>query len=402
MLAYLDCFSGISGDMLLGALLDAGADVAELRAGLAALPLTGYQLDVREVQRQGLRGLAVRVVLDETTEPPLPAERRLADVTAIVEAGGRPQRAQERALTIFQRLAAAEARVHGVGMDEVHFHEVGAVDAMVDIVCAAVGCEALGVDEIVCSPLNVGGGTVECAHGRLPIPAPAALELLKGAPVYSSGMEAELVTPTGAAIVSVLAPRFAAFPAMRVEKIGYGAGTCDFPRHANVLRLSVGETVTVEQNRPGGAAATVTVLEANLDDMNPQVFGYVMERLLQEGALDVFAVPVQMKKNRPGTLLTVLARPADAARLTEILFAETTTIGVRSRVESRECLERRWEAVSTPWGEVRMKIASRNGVVTNYAPEFEDCRRIAESHGVPLKQVMAEAIGSYSLSEVRR
>jgi len=249
------------------------------------------------------------------------------------------------------------------------------------------------VDEWICSPLNVGGGTVDCAHGTFPIPAPATLELLKGAPVYSGEIQKELVTPTGAAIVSVLASKFSQFPRMKMEKIGYGAGTRDFKGIPNVVRLSIGQT-------PSGEAWTVpfeeiTVLEANLDDMTPQVFGYVMEQALAAGALDVFATAVQMKKNRPGMLLTVLCRPEDGPSLRQLIFAETTTLGVRERRETRAILARRHVSVQTRFGEVRMKLANLNGSVTNYVPEYEDCRRIAEQQRVPLKTVMQEAIRIY-------
>jgi uncharacterized protein (TIGR00299 family) protein len=256
-----------------------------------------------------------------------------------------------------------------------------------------VGAEALGVDEIVCSPLNVGGGTVKCAHGVFPVPVPATVELLRGAPVYSSGVQVELVTPTGAAIVKTLVKRFAPFPAMSIEKSGYGAGTRDFPGHPNVLRLTIGES---QAEVVGNISSeTISVLEANLDDLNPQVFGYVVDRLLEEGALDTFALPVQMKKNRPGMLLTVLSRPEDASRLTRIIFTETTTLGVRRREEQRQALARKWITVVTRWGEVRLKVASLNGAVTNYAPEYEDCRKLAAEHRVPLKSVMQEAVQGY-------
>jgi uncharacterized protein (TIGR00299 family) protein len=300
-------------------------------------------------------------------------------------------KAKDTAIAIFERLGAVEARIHDVPVDEIHFHEVGAVDAIVDIVGAAVGAEALRVDEWVCSPLNIGSGTVECAHGRFPVPAPATVELLKNAPVYSSGIEAELVTPTGAAIVSVLATRFASFPAMKIAASGYGAGARDFPRHANVLRLTVGEARADAQV----AEETVIVLEANLDDMTPQVFGYVMERALAAGALDVFGTPVQMKKSRPGMMLTVLARPQDAQQLARLIFAETTTLGIRTREEKRQCLLRRHVTVQTRWGEVRMKVASLNGTVANCMPEYEDCRRLAAQHHVPLKNVMQDALRAY-------
>jgi len=235
---------------------------------------------------------------------------------------------------------------------------------------------------------------VQCAHGTFPVPAPATVELLRDAPVYSSGIQAELVTPTGAAIVKTLASRFAAFPEMKIEKSGYGAGSRDFPRHPNVVRITIGEVASTALAGTT-ASETITVLEANLDDLNPQIIGYVMDRLFEEGTLDAFAMPVQMKKSRPGTLLTVLCKPEDAAKLTRIIFTETTTLGVRRRDEMRQTLARRWESVSTPWGEVRMKIASMNGTVTNYAPEYEDCRRIAAEQHVALKTVMGEALQAY-------
>ena len=319
--------------------------------------------------------------------------RGLTEIREIIGQSAISDTAKKTAIAIFEALGAAEAKIHATSVEKVHFHEVGAVDAMVDIVCAAVGSEALAVDEIICSPLNVGGGMVQCAHGTCPVPAPATVELLKDAPVYSSGVQAELVTPTGAAIVKVLATRFAAFPEMKIEKSGYGAGSREFPGHPNVVRLTIGEAASTLAAKT--ASDTVTVLEANLDDLNPQVFGYVMNRLLEDGALDAFGMPVQMKKNRPGTLLTVLCKPEDAAKLARLIFTETTTLGVRRRDEVRQTLARRWENVRTQWGEVRIKIASMNGSVTNYAPEYEDCRRIASEQHVPLKTVMQEAARAY-------
>jgi uncharacterized protein (TIGR00299 family) protein len=322
--------------------------------------------------------------------------RGLAEIRGIIARTAISENAKKTAVAIFEALGNAEAKIHATSIEKVHFHEVGAVDAVVDIVCASVGAEALGVDEIVCSPLNVGGGTVKCAHGMFPVPAPAAVELLKGAPIYSSGLQAELVTPTGAAIVKTLATRFAGFPEMEIERSGYGAGTRDFSGHPNVVRLTVGETASTVAAKT--VSETLTVLEANLDDLNPQVFGYVMDRLLEEGALDAFGMPVQMKKNRPGTLLTVLCKPEDASKLTRLIFTETTTLGVRRREEVRQTLARRWQNVSTQWGEVRIKIASMNGTITNYAPEYEDCRRIAAEHHVPLKTVIQEATQAYTKS----
>jgi uncharacterized protein (TIGR00299 family) protein len=445
-IAYLECFSGISGDMFLGALVDAGVSPQLLEQTVAALNL-GAKLEISRVVRGGISATKVDVWVDGEkdmpreeywakqhgehlrandhtqaqdhshehsdrhshghgeshsqtasragTPAPHPhshAHRGLAEIRKLISASSVPESAKNTATSIFEALGAAEAKIHNVPVEQIHFHEVGAVDALVDIVCAAVGTEALRVDEIVCSRLNVGGGTVQCAHGTFPVPAPATLELLKDAPVYSSGLQAELVTPTGAAIVKTLANRFADFPAMNIEKSAYGAGSRDFPGHPNVLRLVIGE------HAPAVAkidSETITVLESNVDDLNPQIFGYVMDRLFDEGALDAFGMPVQMKKNRPGMLLTVLCRPHDANKLTHLLFAETTTLGVRRRDESRQVLARRWENVETPWGEVRIKIASMNGSVTNYAPEYEDCRRIAAERHVPLKAVIQEAARAY-------
>lgn len=437
-IAYLECFSGISGDMFLGALVDAGVSPQLLAQTVEALNV-GAKLEISRVVRSGISATKVDVWVDG--EKDLPREeywakrdaahhhedehghggehghehqssahrheessahsahghshshRGLPEIRKIISAAAISESAKATAIRIFEALGEAEAKIHNVPVEEIHFHEVGAVDAMVDIVCAAVGSEALGVDQIICSPLNVGGGTVKCAHGMFPVPAPATLELLKDAPVYSSGVQAELVTPTGAAIVKTLARRIAAFPEMKIEKSAYGAGSQDFPGHPNVLRLVIGEAATTLAAKT--TSETITVLEANLDDLNPQVFGYVMDRLLEEGALDAFGMPVQMKKNRPGMLLTVLCKPEDAGKLTQLLFTETTTLGVRRREEMRQVLARRWENVRTPWGEVRIKIASMNGTVTNYAPEYEDCRRIAAERHVPLKTVLQEAARAY-------
>ncbi|MFI5088077.1 MAG: nickel pincer cofactor biosynthesis protein LarC [Terriglobales bacterium] len=431
-IAYLDCFSGISGDMFLGALLEAGLPARVLEETVAALNV-GARLEISRVARSGISATKVDVWIGD--EKDLPREqvshahqhehahqhssagvspavvrasrphqheprRGLNEIRTIIRGAKLAPPAQERALAIFQALGEAEAKIHNTDVEKIHFHEVGAVDAIVDIVCAAVGSLALGVGEWVCSPLNVGGGTVECAHGRFPIPSPATVELLRGAPVYSSGVDAELVTPTGAAIVKTLCQRFVPFPAMKIAATGYGAGSRDFAGQPNVVRLTIGEAVEMQlAASPDIPEDTIAVVEANLDDLNPQVFGYVMERLLTEGALDAFGTPVQMKKGRPGMLLTVLARPEDASRLTKLLFGETTTLGIRMRQERRQTLARRTVAVQTPWGEVRMKVANLNGSIANYAPEYEDCRRIADQHKVPLKQVMQEATRRYLESQ---
>jgi len=426
--AYLECFSGISGDMFLGALVDAGVSAKLLEDTVAALDI-GARLEISRVLRGGIS--ATKVDVYANGEKDLPREvfweqqghdhaheqphgqghthsqhehehvhehaRGLNEIRRIIEKAAISGNAKRVAIKIFETLGQAEAEIHSTSVERVHFHEVGAVDALVDIVCAAVGAESLAVQEWVCSPLNVGGGTVKCAHGTLPVPAPATLKLLRDAPVYSSGPQVELVTPTGAAIVRTLSARFAPFPAMKIEKAGYGAGTRDFPERPNLLRITIGEAGLAD-----GASTSserIMVLEANLDDLSPQVLAYAMERLLAEGALDVFSVPVQMKKSRPGALLTVLAKMEDANRLTKLIFAETTTLGVRRREEQRQTLSRRWQTVDTTWGPVRIKIANMNGTVSNYAPEYEDCRALAEAHRVPLKTVMEEAIQQYLQGE---
>jgi pyridinium-3,5-bisthiocarboxylic acid mononucleotide nickel chelatase len=427
-IAYLDCFSGMSGDMFLGALVDAGVPTRLLEETVAALNVDA-RLEVSRVDRSGIS--ASRVDVNVHGEKEIPREdsgghehhsahehghshdhdhhdhahqhpheqshehgRGLNEIRQIIRQAAIADSAKNRAIIIFEALGAAEARVHNVDIEKIHFHELGAVDAIVDIVCASVGFEALSLDELICSPLNVGGGTVKAAHGTLPVPVPATVELLKGMPLYSSGIRAELLTPTGAAIVKVLAKRFGSFPEMKVTSTGYGAGGRDLSGHPNVVRLTVGEAAPEVAAKT--SQETITVLEANLDDLNPQVFGYVMDRLLEDEALDCFGVPVQMKKNRPGTLLTVLCKPEDAAKLTQIIFTETTTLGVRRREERRQILARNWITVATQWGDVRLKIANMNGTVTNYAPEYEDCRKIAAEQRVPLKTVMNEAMEAYA------
>ncbi len=387
MLAYLDCFSGISGDMLLGALLDVGADADALRARLAALPVTGYTLAVERVERRGMRGLAARVVLDETARP---VERHLADVVAIVEAGGLPPRAQQRAVAIFRRLAQAEARVHGVGVEEVHFHEVGAVDAIVDVVGTALGLELLGVDEVFCSELPLTSGRVRSAHGELPVPAPATVELLRETGAVWRPLEAtgELVTPTGAAVAAVLA-RFER-PAMRMRHVGHGFGQRELP-WANCLRVMIGDAPQPTTNeRAGFEEDTVTVLEANIDNMTGEALGWLMDRLLAAGALDVSYTPGQMKKNRPAVRLTVLAPPEQADGLAAVVLRESATLGVRVAQMQRMKAGRRQERITTPLGAARIKLKLIGGEVVGVAAEFDDARQLAQRHGLPLSEVIAQ------------
>jgi len=446
-IAYLDGFSGISGDMFLGALVDAGVPFKLFQDTVMGLDI-GATMECARVDRNGISAIKIDVIVGGQKDMPreefwesrqdhdaeikhshgsweerscsgtkAPSEgqeiigfdaglkasstmhgRHLSEILKIIAAAPISESAKRAASDIFRGLGEAEAKVHNVDVEKVHFHEVGAADSITDIVCAAVGAEALGVERFMCSPLNVGGGTVKCAHGVMPVPAPATLELLKGIPVYSGEVQKELVTPTGAAIIRVLATSFGGRPAMTTEKIGYGAGAKDFPGHPNVLRITVGDlpgrlsdvdtTENVDEEE-------LAVLEANLDDLSPQIIGYLVDQLLAEGALDVFTTAVQMKKSRPGTLLTVLARPGDEQKLRTTLFRESTTLGVRSRREQRHAIARRHESVRTPWGEVRIKIGTVGSTDSNYAPEYEDCRRIAMEHHVPLKSVMLESLRLY-------
>ena len=383
-IAYFDCFSGISGDMVLGAAVDAGVPLARIEAELGRLPLKGWRISAEKVKRKALFATQVKVETGEQHH-----HRGLSDILGMIQKAGLAPRAQERASGIFQRLGEAEARVHQIPVDHVHFHEVGAVDAIVDIVGAAIAFELLEIDEFACSLLDVGAGKVRTAHGVLPVPAPATAELLREAPTYSSGIEKELVTPTGAAIATTLASRYAEIPAMRLKSIGYGAGSADLAEQPNVLRLLVGEATAPEEGVRWDPP--VAVIEANLDDMSPQIYGYFVERALAAGALDIFSTPVQMKKNRPGILVTLLCDPVQTDRLIDLIFRETTTIGVRTYQVRRRTLDRETIPVTTPLGEIRMKVSRLNGTMLNAAPEYEDCQRIAAQKGVPLKQVLAVA-----------
>ena len=388
--AYFDCFSGISGDMTLGALVDAGCPLAEIEAGLRKMELAGWRISAERVKRTGMAATQVHVATEETHH-----HRGFPLIAAKIEKAGLAPRAAERAIAIFRKLGEAEAKMHDLPLEKVHFHEVGAADSIVDIVGSAIGFDVLGIEHFACSPLNVGGGTVQAAHGLLPVPAPATVELLKGAPTFSSGVQRELVTPTGAAIVATLCESFGAQPRMIAQSVGYGAGSADLKEHANVLRITIGESAEAH------AAAwdeTITVLEANLDDMNPQIYAYFAEKALASGALDVFAAPVQMKKNRPGMLVTLLCAPQDSQRLADLFFAETTTIGVRSYEARRRVLAREAVQVQTLHGAVQMKVARLNGHILNASPEFEDCKRIAAERGIPLKDVMGAAVAAWEAS----
>jgi uncharacterized protein (TIGR00299 family) protein len=383
---YFDCFSGISGDMVLGALVDLGVEPAYLRSRLKKLRVGGYTLSASRVKRSGLAGTKVNVA----TAPGRQKERRLKDIARIVEGSGLSREVRRRSMDAFETLVEAEARVHRIQKDKVHLHEVGAVDAIVDVVGTMIGMEKLGWPRVVCSPLHVGRGMVTMEHGTFPVPGPATAEILKGKPTYATEVEGELVTPTGAALATTLAAEFRPLPPMRVARIGYGAGTKQFDHHPNLLRVFLGDFLDEAVLRE-----TVLVLETTIDDMNPQLYGHLMERLFAAGALEVFYTPIQMKKNRPGTLVTIICPEPKLDEVTTVVFRETTTIGFRYLPMGRIELSRRIEMVKTPFGPIRMKVSVYNGEVVQAMPEYEDCRQAALRAGVPLKEVQRIAAEAY-------
>jgi pyridinium-3,5-bisthiocarboxylic acid mononucleotide nickel chelatase len=390
-LAYFDCFSGISGDMTLGALVDAGCPLEHLRSELRGLQVPGWELSAEKVWKNGMAATYVKVKTADQSK-----HRSLSTILEILQKSQLAPLVRERAAAIFTKLGEAEARVHDVALEKIHFHEVGAVDAIVDVVGACVGFHHLSIEKFACSPLNVGGGTVKMAHGILPVPAPATANLLQGKPTYSNGVQKELVTPTGAAIVATLCDSFGPQPPMSVTAVGYGAGTADLEGQPNVVRIMIGEAV--EKTVPG-FDEEIAVIEANLDDMNPQIYGYFLDKALSAGALDVYTTPVQMKKNRPGILLTVLCKPQDTNALMSLIFAETTTFGARTYRAQRRTLPREHVSVCTSFGDVRIKISRLNGRILHVAPEYEDCRRLAVEKNVPLQRVISEALSAYEMAD---
>lgn len=448
-IAYLDCFSGISGDMLLAALADAGVPFSVLEDAVASLDI-GAQLELRRVNRSGIDAAKVDVVTlqgevaetvhaaasagahaghhehthgehshshdhshthgashahDHSHEESHVHGRSLTVIQEIIRNSGLLLEVQTTALKAFELLGHAEAKIHNVPVESIHFHEVGAVDAIADIVAAVAGCHWLQVEKWICSPLNVGGGHVHCAHGVFPVPAPATLELLRDLPVYSSGVQKELVTPTGAALLRALDVSSSGFPAMRMSATGYGAGSRDLPGRPNVLRLVVGEstkTPALQEQDHSHVEGRVGVIETTIDDATPELLAYVADSLLAAGASDVYRTPVQMKKGRTGMQLTILCSPEKAETLQKMVFEETTTLGLRYREEQKIVLARSFVSVSTKWGDVKIKIGMLDsGEIVNYAPEFEDCRLIAERHSVSLKQVMQAAMNAYLMKEAR-
>ena len=402
---YFDCFSGAAGDMVLGSLIDAGVPLEEVRRALGSLAIEPDAVWVDRVVRAGVTATKFCVRGENGGEHTHP-HRHLKAIHKLIDGSALSDSGKTRAKALFDRLGEAEAAIHGTTIEKVHLHEVGALDSIIDIVGSVFALDWLAPDAIVSSPLNVGSGTVNVAHGLYPVPAPATMRLLQGVPVYAGEQRAELVTPTGALIVSSYATSYGPIPPMTVQKVGYGAGTRDFDETPNVLRVLIGEAehdgspdrlphTDGGSHTEGVPYTTVVVIECEIDDMNPQIFGALMDRLLAEGALDVFYTAVQMKKNRPGTLLTIIAPPDRRERLTSVVFSETTSIGVRYRAMTRECLERDTITVGTPLGMLRIKVARRNGHVLNASPEFDDCARVARERGVPLKDVQAAALKAY-------
>ena len=380
-IAYFDCIAGASGDMILGALVDAGLPVEVLRERLSALKLDDeYELQAQKVSKNGFGATKVNVNLRRQEHH---HGRHLAEIEEVVRKGNLPEPIQEKAVGMFRRLAEVEAGIHGVPVENVHLHEVGGVDTIVDVAGALIGLEALGVKQVYASPLPLGRGFVKGAHGQIPLPAPATIVLLQGVPVRGCDIEMELVTPTGALILSTVCKTFGPIPPMTLNGVGYGAGGRDLPI-PNVIRLLVGEQ--------GAGVESLVLLETNVDDNSAEINGYVMEKLFAAGSLDVFFTPIQMKKNRPATMISVLCRPVDIERLEMILLRETSTLGVRRQSVERRCLEREIVTVETPYGPIRIKLAHLPDGTTKRAPEYEDCKRIAEAHNIPLRSVYESAL----------
>jgi uncharacterized protein (TIGR00299 family) protein len=386
---YFDCFAGVSGDMIIGALLDLGVDLEELKRQLSSLALGGYEIRAERVKRSNIAATKFDVVVDESHQP----ARTLSDIRILIEGSSISPAAKALSIRVFEKLAQAEARVHASTPDRVHFHEVGAVDSIIDIVGAIVGFELLGVKRFLSSPLRVGRGSVKAAHGVMPIPAPGTAELLRGIPVYAGELEGEFVTPTGAAILATVSESFSTLPDVVMERVGYGAGSRNPEGFPNALRLIVGEFR--EAGSPLEAPESVVVIETNIDDMNPQAYGYVMERAFVLGALDVFTTPAQMKKDRPGTLLTLLCGAGEQEALIEMLLTETTTLGVRYYEAKRRILSRSVEEVETAYGRVRIKVARAGARTLHFQAEYADCARLAEQSRAPLLEVQAAALAAY-------
>ncbi len=385
-IAYFDCFSGISGDMTVGALLDAGLKVEILEKELKKLGLSGYQLEVNKVVKKGISATQFKVKIKEEG-----VERRFKDILAILKKSKLDKEIKKETEKIFFNIALAESKIHRKDIDEIHFHEVGGLDSIIDITSAVIGIKKLGIKEVYSSALPLGKGFVECAHGVIPVPAPATLELLKNIPTYGGRVESEMITPTGAAIIGTLAKSFEERPLMKIERIGYGAGEKEFSI-PNLLRVSIGEKILKDENLKDGYISDEAVLiETNIDDMNPEFYDYIMDRLFSKGALDVFLTPIQMKKNRPAHMLSIIVYEQNLKEMLEVLFSESTTLGVRLREIKRLRLAQQNFIAKTKYGKMRVKVGMFKGEIKNVSPEYEDCKKIAKQHRVPLKTVYDEA-----------
>ncbi|MBU4350071.1 nickel pincer cofactor biosynthesis protein LarC [bacterium] len=385
-IAYFDCFSGISGDMTVGALLDAGLKIETLEKELKKLGLSGYQLEVNKVAKKGISATQFKVKIKEEG-----VERSFKDILDILEKSKLNEEIKKETKKIFFNIAQAESKIHRKDIDKIHFHEIGGLDSIIDITSTVIGIKTLGIEEIYSSALPVGKGFVKCAHGVIPVPAPATLELLKNIPTYSGGIESEMITPTGAAIISTLAKSFGERPLMKIEKTGYGAGEKEFTI-PNLLRVSIGEKILEDENIKDGYVSDEAVLiETNIDDMNPEFYDYIMEKLFSQGALDVFLTPIQMKKNRPAHILSIIVYEQNLKEILEVLFSESTTLGVRIREIKRLRLAQQNFIAETKYGKIRVKVGIFKGEIKNVAPEYEDCKKMAKQHQVPLKEVYEEA-----------
>ena len=385
-IAYFDCFSGISGDMTVGALLDAGLEIETLEKELKKLGLSGYQLEVNKVVKKGISATQFKVKIKEEG-----VERRFKDILTIFEKSKLDEEIKKETKKIFFNIAQAESKIHQKDIDKIHFHEIGGLDSIIDVTAAVIGIKTLGIEEIHSSALPVGKGFVKCAHGVIPVPAPATLELLKNIPTYSGGIESEMITPTGAAIIGTLAKSFGERPLMKIESIGYGAGEKEFTI-PNLLRVSIGEKILKDENLKDGYVSDEAVLiETNIDDMNPEFYDYIMDKLFSQGALDVFLTPIQMKKNRPAHMLSIIVYEQNLKEILEVLFSEATTLGVRIREIKRLRLAQQNFIAETKYGKIRVKVGIFKGNIKNVAPEYEDCKKIAKQHQVPLKEIYEEA-----------
>jgi len=384
-IAYFDCFSGISGDMTVGALLDAGLEIETLEKELKKLGLSGYQLEVNKVVKKGISATKFKVKIKEEG-----VERRFKDILTIFEKSKLDEEIKKETKKIFFNIAQAESKIHQKDIDKIHFHEIGGLDSIIDVTAAVIGIKTLGIEEIHSSALPVGRGFVKCAHGVIPVPAPATLELLKNIPTYNGGIESEMITPTGAAIIGTLAKSFGERPLMKIERIGYGAGEKEFTI-PNLLRVSIGEKILKDENLKDGYVSDEAVLiETNIDDMNPEFYDYIMDKLFSQGALDAFLTPIQMKKNRPAHMLSIIVYEQDLKEILEVLFSESTTLGVRIREIKRLRLAQQEFMAETKYGKIRVKVGIFKGEIKNIAPEYEDCKKMAKQHKIPLKEIYEE------------